>query len=186
MPGLHLADNEEPRQGTCWVRFVILNGARWGHKRLEGISEVVAKNTNMRTGRKKRQQWMPKMFRRQLMGPGYRFWGKQGQESGMMLRIPAGVVGSAWTTLSGGWDRQCWFHCTNGKLSLRKVEHNQVRGSVPCQWVFSPWGSNTASCPCGELLAQKLHAQASSEAELLVSGSPSIVTGLIHLSGPGS
>lgn len=104
----------------------------------------------------------------------------------MMLRIPAGGLRSAWTTLSGGWDRQCWFHCTNGKLSLRKVEHSQVRGSVLCQWVFIPWGSNTASCPCGELLAQKLHAQASSEAELLVSESPSIITGLIHLSGPGS
>ena len=91
----------------------------------------------------------------------------------MMLGIPAGMMDNLrqWV----GWEML---------VSLRReVGHTQVRGSVPCvrclRGLLSPGGSSAAlPAPVGRQLGENLHAKASSEAELLGSESPSIMTRL--------
>lgn len=54
-----------------------------------------------------------------------------GKESGMMLRSPAGVKRSR-VDNPGWWAGYVGFTAQMGKLSLKGVEHSQVRGSALC------------------------------------------------------
>lgn len=64
MPGLYLVYSKESLWDRCWVRC----DSKWrmlGTRKTGGNRKAVAKNTNMKTGRKERQGYMPKIFKRQ-------------------------------------------------------------------------------------------------------------------------
>ena len=129
-------------------------------------------------GRRERRGWIPKVFREQYWWDQKADWM---QEVGERVRDEP-QDSSKDDGVQGGWPRVVGGtgNGTHPGQGLRTV---CVSGCP--RGCLSLWGSSAGfPAPVGRLWAQKLQAKVSSEVELLVSESPSIIRRLTHLLGP--